>query len=430
MACRGGARLADTPTAGVFLGVDFGTTGCRAVAADAHGELLAQAETPYPTSAEDPTGWWWALAITLEKLPFRDRVRALAVDGTSGTLLLCDARGAPRTPALLYNDARAVAQATRITALAPPESAAHGTMSSLAKLLWWQDQGVEAAHALHQADWISGRLTGRFGHSDYHNCLKLGYDAERLTWPVWLDKLGVRKEWLPQVHAPGAHLGRIHPDVARALGLPTEIQVVAGTTDGVAAFLAAGATEPGQGVTSLGATLVLKLLSDRPVFSPVHGVYSHRLGNYWLAGGASNSGGAVLAKFFSPAQLRDLSPKLRPEQLTGFDYYPLPEPGERFPVNDLLLPPRLEPRPADSAVFLQAMLEGIARIEAQGYALLEKLGAPKLKAVFTTGGGAQNRAWERIRARALGVPMQTAVSEQAAYGAARLAAGLSLAGGQ
>ncbi len=426
----------DSPES-LYLGIDFGTSGCRALAIDAAGEIHGQAETPIPAPrqqgqevTQDPRDWWRALIATLQDLCTqidRKQIRALAVDGTSATLLLCDAHGEPLTPALLYNDRRASAQAARIAAIAPPESAAHGTTGSLAKLLWLMEAGHTggAVHALHQADWIAGRLTGRFGHSDYNNCLKLGYDAEHLTWPAWLTGLGIKKEWLPRVHAPGTALGWVQAEVARELGLPAEAQVIVGTTDGVAAFLAAGARSPGEAVTSLGSTLVLKLLSDRPVSSPAHGVYSHRLGRGWLAGGASNSGGAALAKYFSPEQLRALTPKLKPDTPTGLDYYPLPAPGERFPVNDPALSPRLEPRPADDAVFLQGMLEGIALIEARGYAMLAQLGAPKLKAVFTTGGGAQNAAWERIRTRALGVPLHRARSEQAAYGTALLAAGLA-----
>ena len=428
--------LSDCPADGIFLGVDFGTSGCRAVAINAGGELLAQAQTPLPAPekhgaevSQDPAQWWQALTQVLKDILAtvnREKVRALAVDGTSATLLLCDAQGRPLTPALLYNDRRAVAPAARIAARAPQQAAVHGPTSSLAKLLWFQDNGFarQAAHALHQADWIAGRLTGAYGHSDYHNCLKLGYDAERLAWPAWLADLGVNTALLPQVHAPGESLGSLHPGVAALLGLPPETQVRAGTTDGVAAFLAAGAHAPGHGVTSLGSTLVLKLVSDRPVFSPAHGVYSHRLGDLWLTGGASNSGGAVLAQYFSADELRALTPLLKPDVPTGLDYYPLPGTGERFPVNDPALTPRLAPRPADRVVFLQGLLEGIARIEARGYELLAELGAPQLTALWTTGGGAQNPAWERIRARALKVEMRHARSGQAAYGSALLAAGV------
>lgn len=70
-------------------------------------------------------------------------------------------------------------------------------------------------------------------------------------------------------------------------------------------------------------------------------------------GGASNTGGAVLRRFFSDAQLAELTQRMDASSPTGLDYYPLTAPGERFPVNDPALQPRLEPRPADDAVFLQ-----------------------------------------------------------------------------
>lgn len=424
------------PEEAVFIGIDLGSTGCRAVAVDHQGAILAQTEAPIPAPvksgeqvSQDPTHWWKALTHCLQGLLAQidpTQVRALAVDGTSGTLLLTDPKGNPITPAILYNDRRAVEEAARIAAIAEAHSAAQGASSSLAKLLWLQQKKISqrAACALHQADWISGRLTGLFGHSDYNNSLKLGFDPLRLEWPAWMNRLGVNTELLPTVHAPGETLGTISAEIANTFGLPEDVQVLAGTTDGVAAFLAAGATRPGHGVTSLGSTLVLKLLSEQPVFSPQHGVYSHRLGKYWLAGGASNSGGAVLLQYFKLEQLREMSALLDPEHPTGLDYYPLPDIGERFPVNDPNLEPRLEPLPGDSVMFLQGMLEGIANIEVKGYTLLAELGAPRLTDVWTTGGGAQNAAWERIRQRTLKVRLHKARSELAAYGTALLAAGI------
>ena len=122
--------------------------------------------------------------------------------------------------------------------------------------------------------------------------------------------------------------------------------------------------------------------------------------------------------------MREMTPLLDPEHFTGLDYYPLPDIGERFPVNNPEMVPRLEPLPGDSVTFFQGMLEGIARIEAQGYQLLEKLGAPALTTVFTTGGGAKNPAWERLRERILEVKLEKPRSEHAAYGSALLAAGV------
>jgi len=420
----------------LYLGVDLGTTGCRIIAVDAAGAVQAEMSAPIAAPprndnqiTQDPTVWWKAFSGCLTNLLKQvdpKRVHVMTVDGTSGTLLLCDDKGSPVSPGIMYNDQRAVEQARKIGALAGATSGAQGATSSLAKLMWLHDKKIDkrARYALHQADWISGRLTGNFGHSDYNNCLKLGYDTDKLAWPKWINKLGFNIALLPEVHAPGEPLGTISESTAKAFGLPPDVQVLAGTTDGVAAFLAAGASEPGHGVTALGTTLVLKLLSDKPVFSPEHGVYSHRLGNHWLAGGASNSGGAVLLQYYKVEQMREMTPLLDPEHFTGLDYYPLPDIGERFPVNNPEMVPRLEPLPGDSVTFFQGMLEGIARIEAQGYELLGKLGAPALSTVYTTGGGAKNPAWERLRERILGVKLEKPRSEHAAYGSALLAAGM------
>ncbi len=424
------------PPRDVYLGVDFGSTGCRVLAIDEGGRVIGQANAPLPASmqngeqvTQDPMQWWKALGACLQNLLTQidsKRIKRLAVDGTSATVLLCDKQGNPVTPALMYNDRRAKAEAERITEVASEACGAHGATGSLAKLLWLKNTKSQqrAAHLLHQADWISNRLTGSFGHSDYNNCLKLGYDAEANRWPDWFGDLSIDEAWLPQVHTPGDVLGTISADLAKAFGLPPDTEVAAGTSDGVAAFLAAGPVEPGDAVTSLGTTLVLKLLSTKPVFSPEHGVYSHRLGNRWLAGGASNTGGAVLLQYFNEDQLREMSSQLDPDNPTGLDYYPLPDVGERFPISDPNMEPRLEPLPGDSVMFLQGMLEGIARIEAQGYQLLASLGAPTLKRAWTTGGGSRNPAWTRIRERSLGVRLQRAKSDHAAYGAALLAAGI------
>ncbi|MFT3988345.1 FGGY-family carbohydrate kinase [Aestuariivirga sp.] len=183
----------------------------------------------------------------------------------------------------------------------------------------------------------------------------------------------------------------------------------------------AGASEDGDGVTSLGTTLTLKLLSAKPVFAPQYGIYSHRIGDQWLAGGASNVGGGVIGKYFPKEELDRLTPKLDPSHPTGLDYYPLTEPGERFPINDPSYPPRLTPRPSDDAKFLQAILEGISAVEALGYKRLAELGASPLASIRSAGGGASNAAWTKIRLAKLGVPEKQPLSEHAAVGTARLA---------
>lgn len=409
------------------IGIDLGTSGARAVAMTPSFDIVAQGAASladHGTDPRQPRAWWLAVAAALnEVLSSIDRtaIRAIAVDATSGTLLPVDAEGAPLARPLMYDDrVEDGSLLARIAPLIGRESAAHGPTSGLAKALIFQNvPGV--AKILHQADWIAGRLAGRFEVTDENNALKTGYDPIARQWPDWMETTGLRRELLPSVVAPGTPLGTIAPDMARSFELAADVTIVAGTTDGCASFIATGATEPGDGVTVLGSTLTLKLLCDRPVFAPEFGVYSHLINGLWLAGGASNSGGKVLARYFSGDEIAALSEEIDPGVESGLDYYPLLSPGERFPVMDAALPPRLAPRPAGDAEFLKAMLEGIATIEKRGYDRLADLGAPPLRSVRSVGGGAANPAWTTIRRRRLGVPFVPARSEQAAAGAARLA---------
>ena len=208
--------------------------------------------------------------------------------------------------------------------------------------------------------------------------------------------------------------------------MSSDCLVCTGTTDSIAAFLASGADRPGEAVTSLGSTLVLKLLSQTKVTSSQFGIYSHRLGKLWLTGGASNTGGAVLNHFFDREQLEYLSKHIDPEVVSPLKYYPLLQPGDRFPINDPNLPPQLEPRPENPLNFLHGLLESISRIEALGYQKLQDLGADKLTHVYTAGGGARNNVWRKIRQRNLKVPVSKANNTEAAYGTALLAANKSL----
>lgn len=416
------------------IGIDLGTSGVRAEILDAAGASLGALRRAWPkgfrggeTGGPDDPGVWWAavgdlLREAARRLP--DAPVAIAIDGTSATLLAVDGAGNPVGSALMYNDARAVDEGEYLRGIAPPASAAHGASSSAAKLLWLRRQGrlKGAVRVLHQAEWISGRLQGRHDRGDENNALKLGYDPMEARWPDWwLRELGAAADLLPEIVPAGTPLGRITAAVARETGLHSESRVVAGTTDGIAAFLATGVDQPGTGVTSLGSTLVLKQLSEQPLFDAAAGVYSHRVLGRWLAGGASNSGGAVLAAHFTPAEIEALSGDIDPTRDTELDYYPLLRPGERFPVSDPALQPRLMPRPSNDARFLQGLLEGIAGIEAAGYRRLQELGAPAVTEIVTVGGGAANPQWTALRARIIGVPVRPAEHEQAARGAGLLA---------
>jgi len=139
-------------------------------------------------------------------------------------------------------------------------------------------------------------------------------------------------------------------------------------------------------------------------------------------GGASNTGGGVLKSLgFTPQKLQELSSQIDPSMPSPLDYYPLVNPGERFPVCDPDLEGRLSPRPDSEVEFLHGILESMSRIEKDAFDRLEELGASPVKKVFTAGGGSSNETWLAIRQRRLGVPVLPSKETEAAYGTALLA---------
>jgi sugar (pentulose or hexulose) kinase len=298
----------------LFLGLDFGTSGARACIIDAAKIIVWEHLINYPNpNKQPPNDWRSALHGLLDQLPttIAKKLHGIAIDGTSATVLLCDANLNPCSPTLLYNDSRAQPQAQQLKSIAPEGHTVCSATSGLAKFLWLTQQ-AERQHAkyfLHQADWITALLSGKTGISDYHNALKTGFDVEKLCWPNWVMSLP-RSHFLPKVRTPGERIACIQADTAAKFHINPRCVIHAGTTDSIAAFIAADVNERGVGVTSLGSTLVLKQLSEKRIESAEYGVYSHRYGNLWLVGGASNADGAVLRHYFSDEQLVTLSKKM------------------------------------------------------------------------------------------------------------------------
>ena len=421
-------------TVPVFLGIDIGTSGIRASCIDGDEQELTshhiafEHRTPTDSNTQQDPDLWLPLldqllsqvSHKLQKLSDGHRIQAIAIDGTSSTLIACKKDGTALSPALMYNDQSSQKQAEIISHFAPTESAVHGASPSLAKALNLLDKYPDTELFCHQADWLASSLTGNYGISDENNCLKLGYDSVQQQWPDWLlDKIDICL--LPEVVPAGTRITQVTKALIEKYQLAEGCVVAAGTTDSNAAVLASGASEPGDAVTSLGSTLVIKLFSDRPIFEPSYGIYSHRLNGQWLVGGASNSGGAVLLQHFTAEQLAGMTPLLKPEQNTGLDYYPLPATGERFPVNDSHKQSKTNPRPDSDVRFFQGLLEGMAAIEAEGYKKLEALGTVPVKRIFTAGGGSKNPAWTKIREQASGIEILPAMHSEACFGSALLA---------
>ena len=399
------------------LGIDLGTSGVRIALINGEGALLHTAATAYTHNLCDPQDWAEATRVLIESIAAdrRIRIQSIAVDGTSGTLLACTQQGEPLGQALAYSEA-CPEQMEQLHDLATDGGPAASSSGSLARALRLIQQHGETVLLRHQADWVTGWLLQDWRWGEEGNNLRLGWHLQDQRWPQGM--LG--SSWhhaLPQVRASGSLLGTINPEVAASLGLSKDVSIVAGTTDSNAAVLAA---DPGDddGVTVLGTTLVLKRFTDQPLKGA--GITSHRVGGRWLCGGASNSGGGVLQQQFPGIDLAELSRQIDPERSSGLNYRPLPGIGERFPQDDPFCEPVLTPRPVSDVRHLHGLLEGMARIESEGWAKLTALGALPPQRVISIGGGARNPQWRRIRERVLGCPI---VSSQAppAQGVARLA---------
>ncbi|CAH8262981.1 unnamed protein product [Arabidopsis lyrata] len=414
----------------LYLGMDFGTSGARFTVIDEQGEIKAQGKREYPPFIKEErmdwvSSWKATLFSLLEDIPItvRSLVSSISLDGTSATTLILNSEsGEVLCQPFLYNQSCPDAL-PEVKSIAPENHTVCSGSSTLCKLVsWWNTEvpNRESAVLLHQADWLLWLLHGRLGVSDYNNALKVGYDPESESYPSWLLSQPY-SQLLPVVQAPGTSICNLKESIRSQFGFPDDCIVCTGTTDSIAAFLAARATQPGKAVTSLGSTLAIKLLSTKRVDDARYGVYSHRLDDKWLVGGASNTGGAILRQLFSDEQLEILSQEINPMVASPLDYYPLLTSGERFPIADPNLAPRLLPRPESDVEYLHGILESIARIEGKGYKLLKEMGATEAEEVWTAGGGAKNDKWIKIRQRVLGLPVKKAVHTEASYGASLLA---------
>ncbi len=394
----------------IALGIDLATASARCVAVDVGtGAVVAAADGPLPTPDRRPGGvstqpaGYATVALDLVGRVCRqlaDRARtvvAVAVTGTSGTVVPCDDAGVPVGAARLYDDASHAARLEE-----------HGLAGAptLGRILALEEVFAAKRYAS-TADVVGAALTGQPVASDTSHPLKAGIDPVAATWPSdVLRGLGIALDALPALVPPGTVIGRVAPDVASRLGLPVGVLLVAGMTDGCTAQIATGAVRLGDSVGVLGTTLVLKAVSPRRIEAADGGVYSH-LGpdGAWWAGGASNAGAGVLAEAFPHADLAAADDRVasRPSPVVR---YPLSRPGERFPVPDRSLPP-LESAPAGSADdAYRAVLDGVAFVERLGLERLEALGAFDAPAAggrrhLLAGGATASPVWNRIRATTL-----------------------------
>ncbi len=440
----------------MFVGIDLGTSGVRVMGADLGGKNLVQAAESFPSPLirqscpetatgifeQNPEAWRVALDHVLGQFITKvkdaglhpEDIQGLCTTSTSGTILAIDADGQPLTNAIMYSDQRAQAETPIVQAAAKEFSEKMGygfnATFALPKILWLKQHRPEiyarATKILHANDFLVGLLSGSFIHSDSSNCLKTGYDWVAEKWPDFIESnIGISISKLPEVVSPGHKISETTVDLEKQTGFPTGVPIFSGATDSIMALIASGACRAGDVFSSLGSTLVTRVLTSRLVRDPIGRVYCHLLPGtkrIYLPGGASSVGAECLTHYFPNVNYARYDAEALERAPVNPIVYPLVRPGERFPF---IAPNACHYYFGSEYNDLEkyaAYLQGVAFVERLGLEILEGLGAKAGDRVYTVGGGAKSNAWSQIRADVLKKEIHRPKIIEAAYGAVILGA--------
>lgn len=433
----------------MFIGLDLGTSGVRALLLRADGTVADSADAATPVahplpgwSEQDPADWIAATRTALAELASRQSLAQVQGIGLSGQMhgatLLGD-QGTVLRPCLLWNDTRSHAQAARLDA-DPAFRAISGNIVfpgfTAPKVLWVAENEPEifarTATVLLPKDYLAYWLTGRTVSDMSDSAGTAWMDVGRREWSdTLLAKSGMSRDQMPALLEGTAITGPLRPEVARDLGLPDTVQVVAGGGDNAASACGVGALSDGDGFVSLGTSGVL--LAARDGFNPapesaVH-TFCHAIPDTWYQMGvilAATDSLNWLAKVTGtkPADLTHaLGPLQPPGRLRFLPYLS----GERTPHNDSAIRGAFLNLDiaSEQADLTRAVLEGVSFALKDNLIALQSTGA-KLDKLLAIGGGTQSRYWVELLATVLNFPID--LPERGDFGAALGAARLALCG--
>lgn len=446
----------------LFLGLDVGTSGVKAILVSLTGEVVATATTPLTLSTPRP-GWteqapteWWSAAVAsihaVRRAHSAAMIDAVGISGQMHSSVFLDRRGEVIRPALLWSDGRTTQECAEITERVGGEARLRALTCNpalegftLPKVLWLRRHEPEAyarlATVLLAKDYIRYRLTGELATEPSDASATLMYDTARLRWSEEImGAVDVPASILPVVGGSAEVLGRVTADAAAVTTLAAGTPVVGGGADNACGAAGVGAITPGEVVSSWGTSgTVLAPLSE-PRVDP--GLRAHTFchvapGVWYMMGVVLSAGGAFawyreqLARELGEGEVGASSAdhKLDEEAATvrpgaeGVTFLPYLQ-GERTPHRDA----------AARGAFLglslahtrahmtRAVLEGISFALRDSLTILQSLGLSPSH-VLLTGGGARSAFIRRLQADVFGLPVTTVDREEGpAYGAALLAA--------
>jgi xylulokinase len=447
-----------------LLGLDIGTSGAKALLCNEKGEVLATALAEYPIyspyplwSEQEPADWWDGARKALRQVMANAGVRpeeiaGLGLTGQMHGAVFLDRNGDVIRRALLWNDQRTAAECAEITekigAARLIEIAGNPALTGFQapKIVWLRNHEPEnfarIAAVLLPKDFIRLKLTGVMAAdaSDAAGTLLLDLRTRDYS-PEILEKLGFQRSWLPKVFEGPEITGKLLPEVAKELGLPAGLPVIAGGGDNAAAAVGTGVVRSGVVSSSIGTSGVLFAYSDGIALDPkgrLH-TFCHTVpGKYHLMAVTLSAGGSfqwlrnLFRSAFTLAGIPDAG-SLGYDQLTaaaaavapgaeGLVFLPYLT-GERTPHLDPLASGAFVGLTARHSVghISRAVMEGVVYSLRDGLDIMRALGVP-VDQIRATGGGGRSPLWRQMQADIYGAEVVSLRAEEGpAYGAALLA---------
>lgn len=436
----------------MFLGIDLGTSGMRALLVDAQGAVIGSAEKGYPVSRphvgwseQDPADWVLACRAVLADLkqahPGRfEAVKGIGISGQMHGATVLGAEGEVLRPCILWNDTRSHAEAAALDAERGVREISGNIVFpgfTAPKLLWLAAHEPEVFSNIYKVllpkDFLGLWLTGDYVSDMSDSAGTAWLDVGNRTWSDdLLSVSGMRKDQMPRLVEGSEPAGTLRREIATELGLGTDVIVVGGAGDNAAAACGAGALNEGDGFVSLGTSGVLLAAKNSYAPSPASAVHTfcHAIPDTWYQMGVILAATDCLNWLSrtlgaSPAELtQGLGHDLAgPGKIQFLPYLS----GERTPHNDSAIRGAFLGLDIASghADLTRAVLEGV------GFALRDNLEALKTTGtrfdhLMALGGGAQSRYWVELIATVLNVPVT--LPQKGEYGAALGAARLAICG--
>ncbi len=431
----------------MFLGIDLGTSGAKAVVISPDGAVLAQATAPLSVSRphdlwseQNPDDWWSATEAAVSAIDpaIRAGVLAIGLAGQMHGATLLDASDRPLRPAILWNDGRSFAECADLEAAVPDLRAITGNIAmpgfTAPKLLWVRTHEPEVfaklAAVLLPKDYVRLRMTGDKASdlSDSAGTLWLDVGARRWS-EAMLDACGLSTHQMPSLHEGNAVTGRLSANVARQWGM-TQVPIAAGGGDNAAGAAGVGVVNDGDALLSLGTSGVIFVATGSLRANPARAVHAfcHCLPGLWhqmavhLSAASCIDWAARLTGAAGPAELFALAESAG--AAAGPELFLPYLSGERTPHNDARVRGAFLAldHETDPARLAQAVLEGVAFALADGLDALREAGTP-VTGLSVIGGGSRSAYWGSIIAAALGAPLTYLNGGEVgpALGAAKLA---------